>query len=419
MLKKKTLKVIVAMSPYKSLRDSTGQAGGDKRRRVVVAMSGGVDSSVAAALLKKQGFEVEGVFMRFWKAPGKRDNLCCSAEAERAARAVAEKLKIPFLVLDFSKEFKRMVVDYFLSEQKKGRTPNPCVVCNKRVKFGLLFDHAKKVKADFLASGHYAKIIRSRDGESKIFAAKDKQKDQTYFLWGLNQKKLAKMVFPLAGMEKDEVRRLAKKWRLPFWQAESFDLCFAPEGGENFIEKYLDQKPGLIKNIRGEILGKHRGLAFYTIGQRKRLDFPRGPWRVVKKNEKKNEIFVSNQPKDLFSKELILEKVNWLAGESPAWPFSAKVKIRFKSEAADAVIKPVIARSPTFGGTTKQSRNFTAVRGIASPRRGGARNDNLKIVFKKPQFAPTPGQSAVFYSKRGEMLGGGVIKKVYPERSLS
>lgn len=341
-------------------------------------MSGGVDSSVAAALLKKQGFEVEGVFMRFWKSPGEGDNLCCSAEAEEAARLVAKKLKIPFSVLDFSKEFKKIVVDYFLSEQKKGRTPNPCAVCNKRIKFGLLFDYVKKAKADFLASGHYARITRAFNGEYKIFEAEDKQKDQSYFLWGLNQEKLAKMIFPLAGMEKSEVRLLAKKWRLPFWQAESFDLCFAPEGSESFVKKYLKLKRGLVKNLAGEVMGRHEGLAFYTIGQRKRLDFPKGPWRVVEKDEKKNEILVSNRAEDLFFKELMVEKINWLAGKIPKFPLSAKVKIRFKNEGVDARIKS---------------------------------GKDLKVIFKKPQFAPTPGQSAVFYSKRGELLGGGVIRK--------
>lgn len=391
-------------------------------------MSGGVDSSASAALLKKRGFEVEGVFMRFWKSPGEGHNLCCSAEAEEAARAVAEKLKIPFSVLDLSKEFKKIVVNYFLSEQKKGRTPNPCAVCNKKIKFGLLFEYAKKAKADLLASGHYARVktiviptpqsrgrnlalaslrqwrsgrmgavksvagIRQRSFASlrsaqddrmlyKIFAAKDKQKDQSYFLWGLDQKKLAKLIFPLAEMEKDEVRRLAKKWRLPFWQTESFDLCFAPEGSESFVKRYLKLKKGPVRDLSGKIMGQHEGLAFYTVGQRKRLDFPLGPWRVVGKDEKKNEIFVSNRAEDLFFKKLIVEKTNWLAGKIPKFPLLAKVKIRFKNEGADARIRKIDG-------------------------------DLFEIVFKKPQFAPTPGQSAVFYSKKGELLGGGVIKKV-------
>jgi len=333
-------------------------------KKVIIAMSGGVDSSVSAALLKKQGFEVEGVFMKFWSEPESKDpesvcrqNLCCSKEAEEAARQVAEKLGIPFKVLDFSREFKKEVVDYFLAEQKKGRTPNPCVVCNKKIKFGLLFDYAQKMKADFLASGHYVDKIKSK-GVFKIKKAKDQSGD----------------------ILKEDIYKIAKKLKLPYWRAESFDLCFARSGAESFVKKYLKLVPGEIRNLDGEILGRHEGLAIYTIGQRKRIPVAQGPWRVVKKDERKNILFVSNDEKDLYSSELKMARVNWTSGQAPEFPLRADVKIRYKSKPARAMIEPI----------DKSAKK-------------------LKVKFSKPQFAATPGQSAVFY-KGKELLGGGVIE---------
>ena len=349
-------------------------------------MSGGVDSSVSAALLKKQGFEVEGVFMKFWSEPESKDpesvcrqNLCCSKEAEEAARQVAEKLGIPFKVLDFSREFKKEVVDYFLAEQKKGRTPNPCVVCNKKIKFGLLFDYAQKMKADFLASGHYVDKIKSK-GVFKIKKAKDQSKDQTYFLYRLNQKQLSKLIFPAGDILKEDIYKIAKKLKLPYWRAESFDLCFARSGAESFVKKYLKLVPGEIRNLDGEILGRHEGLAIYTIGQRKRIPVAQGPWRGGKKDERKNILFVSNDEKDLYSSELKMARVNWTSGQAPEFPLRADVKIRYKSKPARAMIEPI----------DKSAKK-------------------LKVKFSKPQFAATPGQSAVFY-KGKELLGGGVIE---------
>lgn len=441
-MKKTTKKAIVAMSPYKSLRDSTGQAGGDERRRVVVAMSGGVDSSVAAALLKKQGYEVAGVFMRFWaqptsnnQLPTTNENLCCSEGAEKAARAVAAKLKIPFYIFNFAKKFKKEVVDYFLTEQATGRTPNPCVVCNKKIKFGILFQRALSVGADFIATGHYAWIksivipsaarnlarmgatesvagmrqrsfapLRGAQDDKilyKLFAAKDKNKDQSYFLHQLNQKQLSKIIFPLTDLIKEEVIKLAKKWRLPYRQEESFDLCFVANDAESFIKRHLKLKAGKILRYsphpspspyqgegRGEVLGRHQGLPLYTIGQRKSILVPQGPWWVIKKDERKNILYVSNNEKDLYAKELIVEKINWLDGQAPhlrqgyggraKLPMKVWAKIRYKSEAAESLI---VNR--------------------------GAR---IEVKFKNPQRAITPGQSAVFYTKTGEVLGGGVIE---------
>lgn len=349
-----------------------------KNKKIFVAMSGGVDSSVAAALLKKQGEQVAGVFIRFWAESPKKKNLCCSGRAERAARAVALKLKIPFFVFYFERDFKKAVVDYFLDEVAGSRTPNPCVICNKKIKFGLLLKKITALGGDFLATGHYARLRReilnskSQIRNYKLFQAKDKNKDQSYFLYQLNQKQLRKIIFPLGNYTKDEVIKMAKKWRLPFYKNESFDLCFAAGDPKAFIKKYLKLKPGKILNLKGEFLGAHQGLALYTIGQRKGLRISQGPWWVIKKDKRKNILYVSNNEKDLYSNCLFVKRVNWIAGQAPKFPIKALVKIRYKSQPAQVIISKTM------------------------------------VKFKKPQRAITPGQSAVFYKKE-EVIGGGII----------
>ena len=429
-----------------------------KKNKVVVAMSGGVDSSVAAALLKKQGYEVVGVFMRFWaeadmtadyglpsttknnspqppltlRGGSANTNTCCSEGAEQAARNVAAKLKIPFYVLNLQKEFKKEVVDYFLAEEKLGRTPNPCVACNKKIKFGVMFEKAMALGADYIATGHYVSVKKivipspvQRDEESprilrgnavphsreilppplrgqndntiyKLFAAKDKDKDQSYFLYTLTQEKLAKILFPLADYEKSEVYELAKKWRLPYRKDESFDLCFVSDSRENFLRRRIKMKDGKIyrfnapqpplklRGDEGELLGAHQGLALYTIGQRKNVPLSRGPWRVAAKDAKKNILYVSNNENDLYGDVLTVSRINWLSGQTPKMPLKVLAKIRYKTEACSATLR------------------------LAS--HGSARSGrNLLVTFKKPQRAPTPGQSIVFYKKNGELLAGGII----------
>jgi len=375
-----------------------------KNKKVVVAMSGGVDSSVAAAILKKQGYDVVGVFMRFWHetrtvADGDADgrgnsNSCCSAGAEQAARDVATKLKIPFYVLSVQKEFKKAVVDYFLAEQKRGRTPNPCVVCNKKIKFGLLFEKALAMGADFVATGHYARLSREIPNSKKqapskfripnlklqtgLFKAKDEDKDQSYFLYTLMQEKLSRVLFPVGDYKKEKIYALAKKWRLPYRQGESFDLCFVANDADSFLRRYIKMRKGQIRDLKENILGLHEGLALYTVGQRKNISLQQGPWWVVEKDAAKNILYVSNEEKDLYGKKLIVENVNWASGEAPKLPIKAWVKIRYKSEAAISQI--------------------------------AQRQSQIVIKFVKAQRAITPGQSVVFYNKDGELLGGGVIK---------
>lgn len=348
-----------------------------KKGRVFVGLSGGVDSSVAAALLREQGYDVAGVFMRFWGEAGHRENGCCSASAEAAARLVASKLNIPFYVLDVAKEFKKKVVDYFLRELRVGRTPNPCVVCNPQIKFGLFLKYALKMGADHIATGHYAKIkevIKNAKPACKLLVAKDDKKDQTYFLVGLAQRQLNKIIFPLGDYLKKEVYDLAINWRLPYRQGESFDICFIDDY-QQFLKKYLKMKPGEIISPTGYNLGQHQGVALYTIGQRVSIGGP-GPFYLVKKDVKKNILYVSNNENDLLQKEMQVGIVNWLSGQSPKLPLKLRVKIRYGSEAADAIVA--------------QHRS------------------QISVIFEKPQRAITPGQIAVFY-KGEEILGGGVI----------
>ena len=331
-------------------------------------MSGGIDSSVAAALLKRAGFDVIGVFMKL-------NNF--SLEAENRAERVAKFLKIPFYTFNFEKEFKKRIVDYFLKEHKKGRTPNPCVVCNKEIKFGLLLEKALALNADFIATGHYARLRRA--GKNfKLFRAKDKDKDQSYFLWKLDQKQLSRTLFPIGNSTRKEVELLARKFKLPVLSArKSIEICFIPKTIEDFLKKYLKEKSGRIIDTKGEILGKHKGLWFYTIGQRKGLKLPSGPYYVTAKDFKKNILIVSKNKKDLVKKELIAKNVNWISGKKPQLPLRVKAKIRYRHEAVPAILYKL-------------------------------RTKNYKLIFQKSQRAITPGQSVVFY-KREELLGGGII----------
>lgn len=330
-----------------------------RNKKVIVAMSGGVDSSVAVALLKKEGFNVAGVFMKFW-GTGK----CCTPESEKRARLVCEKLGIPFYVFNFQKEFKKKVVDYFSKQEKAGLTPNPCVVCNKEIKFGLLFKKALSLDADYIATGHYA-IYKN----GKLYKGKDKDKDQSYFLWKLNQKVLKHVLFPVGDYTKPEIVKLAKKFKLPVsGLKESQDICFKVD---------FNKKPGPIVLCSGtnygvnKIIGQHNGLWFYTIGQRKGIGLAGGPYYVLSKDMKKNILVVTKKEKDLYKKELSVKNINWVS-EKPELPVKVMVKIRYRH-------KPALAKF-----------------------------DGKKITFNKPQRAITPGQSAVFYHSQ-ELIGGGII----------
>jgi len=365
------------------------------QQKVFVAMSGGLDSSVTAALLKEQGYQIKGIFFRFWKERRGSENRYCSLEGEKRARRVCQKLKIPFYIWDFQKEFKKKIIDYFIKTYAKGLTPNPCVQCNKFIKFGLFMEKAKKMGADFIATGHYVKkskvksptlrVVTRRVKKSKViyrlFRAKDKNKDQSYFLYQLKQNQLKHILFPIGDYTKEEVKKLAKKYRLPISHLrESQEICFVFSGLKNFLKKKIKTKPGKIIDINtNEILGRHQGVQFYTVGQRRGIKLAGGPWYVV--DHKVNKLLVTNKKNDsrLYKKELIAKNVNWILGVEPKLPLKVKAKIRYRH-------KPVLAK------ITKSKESNT-----------------YNLIFNKPQRAVTPGQSVVFYSG-DEVLGGGIIK---------
>jgi tRNA-specific 2-thiouridylase len=384
-----------------------------RKKRVIVGMSAGVDSSVAAGLLKKQGYDVIGIFMHFWKEPGQdalRENKCCSLESQQDARKVAQILDIPLYTTNVAKEFKKDVVDYFLSENKAGRTPNPCVVCNERIKFNFLFKKMLEMEADFVASGHYARIEREiRNPKSEIpkyihhlFQGKDQEKDQSYFLYNLTQKQLAKIIFPVGKYKKPEIRKIAQNLGLPvFNKDDSQGLCFTPEKyPTEFLKRNLKMKKGKIMDTHGNVLGEHEGLPLYTFGQRRGINIGgTGPYYVVGKDMKKNVLLVTNIEKnpELFRQSVQLENVKWITS-SPKFPFKTNIKIRYRHPAVCAIIYPV--KSDEIGSPKAKFNR------VKNPQNG-----IYVVEFSEPQKAVTPGQSAVFYSDKGEVLGGGIIKK--------
>ncbi|MBU2579268.1 tRNA 2-thiouridine(34) synthase MnmA [Patescibacteria group bacterium] len=409
----------------------------NKQKKVVIAMSGGVDSSVAAALLRKQGFDVIGVFMKFWREPLKNKltgkwNRCCSLEAEKKAREVAAILDIPFYVFDFKKEFKKTVVDYFIKEYKEGKTPNPCVICNKKIKFGLLLEKALSLNADFVATGHYARLHRyacpkllhccgraKHCGQArvspantektrkipsyKLFRGKDKTKDQSYFLWQLNQKQLKRILFPVGNYTKVQVRDLAKKFNLPVLDIpESQEICFIQTTLNDFLTRRIKSKPGSITTIEGEKIGQHKGLPFYTIGQRKGIELSGGPFYVTNKNLKQNALIVAPfSNKNLYKKTLIAKNINWTSGQEPKLPLKINAQIRYGHKAVQAIITKKL--QPARIATPARSRY--SVSGGQSVAGG---TTSYKLIFGTRQRAITPGQSVVFYQGQ-EVAGGGII----------
>ena len=339
------------------------------KKKVLCAMSGGVDSSVMTYLLKKESdFEVSGAFMKL--SSGKK-----TIEAEKKAKSIAKKIGVPFYVFDFRKEFEKEIIKYFIESYKKGITPNPCVVCNKKMKFGYFLKAAKKLKMDFIATGHYASI-KDNNGSLEIIRGKDKNKDQSYFLWQLNQKQLKSVLLPLGDFRKEEVKKISKKNNLEaIINEESQDLCFIEKSISIFLKKKLKNRSGKIVDLDGNILGKHDGLWFYTIGQRKGINLPSGPFYVFRKDLKKNYLVVTKNEKDLYRKETELKKVNWISGKKPVLPINVKVQIRYGAKAFNATL---------------------------------SKDHKYLLSFKNKQKSVSFGQSAVFY-KNEKVLGGGII----------
>src|SRR5690349_15365875 len=310
--------------------------------KVVVAMSGGVDSSVAAALLKEQGYDVIGMMLRLWSEPGKEDsNRCCTPDSMAQARRVAARLDIPFYVIDAKDVFQKTVVQYFLDGYARGETPNPCLVCNRQIRWTFLLDHALALGADFMATGHYVRIRRAEYGH-QLLRAVDRSKDQAYVLHVLNQQKLAKALFPIGDYPKPEIRAIAEKFGLPTAsRKDSQDLCFlAGEDYRNFLQRNAAEmlRPGEILTREGKTVGAHNGLANYTIGQRKGLGVASlVPLYVLSKNPATNTLIVGTQ-EELGLRELIAREANWLSGETPNGSFRAEVKIRYTAKEAEALV---------------------------------------------------------------------------------
>jgi len=358
-------------------------------QKFVVAMSGGVDSSVAAALLVEQGHEVTGLFMRLGNpAPadtaGNTSNTrgCCSVADAHDARFVAGKLGIPFFALNFAAEFDG-IIDYFVSEYIRGRTPNPCVVCNRQLKFGRLLEYARFIGADAVATGHYARIV-NHDGRPRLLRALDRDKDQSYVLFELGPDALAKTAFPIGDMTKDQVRRLAAGLGLPVHdKPDSSDICFVPDRDyTNLIRQRRPDalKPGDVRDQAGRLLGRHEGVAGFTIGQRRGLRIALGaPAYVTGLDAATNTVTVGTR-EQLHRRGLVADRVCWHIDE-PAAPIRADVQIRYAHTAAPATIEHM---------------------------EGG----RAKITFDRPQPAIAPGQAAVFYC--GDMvIGGGWIERSF------
>ena len=352
------------------------------RKRVIVAMSGGVDSSVAAALLLRQGYDVVGVTMRLWTLEDPEAPLhhrrCCSVDDNEDARAVCDTLGIPHYVLNFEQEFAATVVDYFCQEYLRGRTPNPCLACNEHVKFRRLLAKALALDADYLATGHYSRIERNGSGY-ELWRARDERKDQSYVLYVLGQEELPRLLFPLGDYTKGEVRRIAAELRLPVAaKPDSEEICFIPRGDyRRFLAERFPQQPGDIVDGDGRILGRHQGIGGYTVGQRRGLPARGGeePLYVVGLDPTRNVVTVGRHD-ELLSNVLWAEDVSFVSGEAPAGPLAVEAKIRYRSEAAPALL--------------------TVADGHAEVR------------FERPQRAITPGQAVVFY-QGSRVLGGGII----------
>jgi len=360
-----------------------------KKKKVAVAMSGGVDSGVVAALLVKEGYQCAGFYMELWserKEKGFR-NKCCDFELSRAALRTAHKLKIPFYTIDLKEIFKEKIVDYFLESYACGLTPNPCIKCNKLIKFGSLLDYVKKKGYDYLATGHYVEVKKDKKNY-QLLAGIDKTKDQSYFLYNLNQEQLPNLLFPLGKYKKKDVVSMAKKMSLPVAnRPESQEICFFPENDYRpFLKRHLNKeiRPGKVVDLKGKVIGSHLGLPLYTIGQRHGFTINRGqtpnlpPFYVIRKKVKTNQLVVGFG-KETERKEFLLKDVSWINPiEFEKGVFRTELKVRYQGELLKAKL-------------LKQNEK-----------------DELLVILNEAERGIASGQSAIFY-KKNEMLGGGII----------
>lgn len=355
---------------------------------VVVGLSGGVDSSVSALLLKEQGYDVQGLFMKNWEEDDSENH--CSASVDVAdAQAVCDKLKIKLHTVNFSAEYWENVFEYFLEEYRVGRTPNPDILCNREIKFKAFLDHALQLGAEYIATGHYVRK-QEQAGEYFLLKGKDPNKDQSYFLYTLNQKQLSRSLFPVGDLPKTKVRELAAAANfINHDKKDSTGICFIGERKfKEFLAKYLPAQPGLIETPEGEVIGEHDGLMYHTLGQRQglgiggRREATGEPWYVVGKDLQRNVLLVA-QGQDhplLFSTKLVCIQPSWISGITPSLPLNCAAKTRYRQTEVACVVEPMA-------------------------------DDRYEVKFSEPQRAVTPGQSIVFY-QGNVCLGGGVIDYV-------
>ncbi|MET0535204.1 MAG: tRNA 2-thiouridine(34) synthase MnmA [Steroidobacter sp.] len=355
---------------------------------VIVGMSGGVDSSVTAWLLQQQGYEVQGLFMSNWDED--EDGYCTAAEDYQDARHVCEQLKIPLHKVSFAGEYRERVFSYFLEEYRSGRTPNPDVLCNREIKFGVCYDYARRLGADWVATGHYARVEHdSSHTRARLLRGLDPNKDQSYFLHAMPGDALARTLFPIGGLQKSDVRRMARELTLPvFDKKDSTGICFIGERPfAQFLETYLPAQPGDIETLEGRRIGAHRGLMYYTLGQRQGLgiggrhDAGEQPWYVADKDLVRNVLLVvqGHDHRALLRSKAWASQLAWVAGESPGARFECTAKVRYRQ--------------------TDQPCRVEVFE-----------DGHCEVEFADPQRAVTPGQYVVFY--RGDhCLGGGVIDR--------
>ncbi len=370
--------------------------GGARRPTVLVAMSGGVDSAVAAACVRDQGYPLLGVTMKLWDyaevggTSEARDGRCCSLEDMDGARTTAAILDIPYYVMDMTRAFRETVIDDFVAEYRLGRTPNPCVVCNNRIKWTALYARARQVDAPIIATGHYARIRHNENsGRYELWRGVDPTRDQSYVLWGLSQQQLACTMFPLGPLLKDEVRARARALGLPVAdKAESREICFVTDdNARRFLRDTLGHhdaatSPGPIVDETGTVIGTHDGYADFTVGQRRGLGIARGVPQYVERIDPDTRTVHVGSDAALWSRRVILDQVNWVSIEAPSERLRATVKVRYLHAAAAADVRPLP---------------------------GG----RVEVTFDEPQRALTPGQSAVFYDAE-RVLGGGLIARDAP-----